>query len=74
MFAQEFESRENFPMKRLLFLVLEVSVHTFGIADNSIRVSLRKANIFFLSYSIVLGWDHCRLISFFFLLILVTIF
>ena len=53
-------------MKKLLLLVLEVSVRLFGITDNSIRVSLGKAYIFFLSYSIVLGWDHCRLTFFVF--------
>ena len=56
MFAQEFEGGENFPMKKLLLLVLEVSVHRFGITDNSIRVSLGKAYIFsFLQYCTGLG-------------------
>lgn len=54
-------------MKRMLVLVLRVSVHLFGITDNSIGIALGNTNIFFLPYRVALDPDHCRLTSFFFL-------
>lgn len=54
---------ENFPMKRILLLMLKVSVYLFGITHHSIRVAFENVILIF-SY-IVLGPDHCRATIFF---------